>query len=386
MTSTFCRALAPAVIAAAVALPAHAQPSPNASPGVSPGANPVCTRLETQLQTFDRGANDPSRAEQMRRYEEAAASQQNEIERQQVLARRMGCGGSSFFVLFNNEPAQCGPQNAKIQQMRANLEKINSDLAILERGGNAAERESQRHAILVALAQNNCGPQYRAAAAAAQPRSGLFETLFGGRSVFSGGGDSGWNLPSGSYRTICVRTCDGYFYPISFATSQDRFAEDEKTCRKSCPAAEVMLFAHRNPGEDVSQAVSTGGQLYSSLPNAFRFRQAFDQSCSCRRPGESWANALRNIEDSTVEAGDIVVNEQRSRQMSQPRVDAQGRPIAPPPPAPRSATRAATPGAAAPAQAPAAAPAPEAKSEEPPQKPDPNRPVRAVGPTFLPGR
>ena len=369
MTSMLCRAMTPLALAATLALPAYAQP------------NPACPRLEAQLQNFDRGGGDPARADQIRRYQEAATGQQGEIERQQTLARRMGCGNGGFFVLFSNEPAQCGPQNAKIQQMRANLDKIHSDLASLERGGSG-DRDGQRQAILMALAQNNCGPQYQTAAAAQPQRGGgLFESLFGRGSVFSGGDSA----PGGNFRTLCVRTCDGYFYPISFSTSSDRFAEDEKACRNSCPAAEVMLFAHRNPGEDVSQAVSTGGQLYSSLPNAFRFRQAFDSGCSCRRPGESWANALKNADDS-IESGDIVVNEQRARQLSQPVRDAQGRPIAASP-APRPATRAATS-----AVPPAAAPAAEAKSEDAapspatPVKPDPNRTVRAVGPTFLPAR
>jgi len=375
MTLTLFRVLAPAVIAIAALIPAHAQQSPN------------CTRLEAQLSAFDRSAADQSRAEQTRRFEEAAKNQQAEVDRQQASARRMGCENNSFFVLFSGQPAQCGPLNAKIQQMRANLDRIQSDLERL-RSNSAPEREGQRRAILVALAQNNCGQQYQAAVASTQPRGGLFESLFGPGTIFSPGGDSpGWSSSGGNFRTICVRTCDGYFYPISFATSADRFAEDEKACQKSCPAAEVMLFAHRNPGEDVNQAVSTSGQLYTALPNAFRYRQAFDSNCSCRNQGETWAQTLKNVEDNTIEQGDIVVNEERARQMSQPRVDTQGRPIRPEPrtrPDPKiadpKAARNATP---APAPAPAATPA---SAEEAPDKPNPKRPVRAVGPTFIPAR
>ena len=153
-----------------------------------------------------------------------------------------------------------------------------------------------------------------------------------------------------------------------------------------------MLFSHRNPGEDINQAVSTaGGQLYTSLPNAFKYRQAWDNNCSCRRAGESWAQTMKNVDDTTVEQGDIVVNDQRARQLSQPRFDAQGRPLRPEPAsaAPRPAPR---PGSGtAPVQAqplsaatPPAEAQPTAKSE--PVKPDPNRTVRAVGPTFLPAR
>ena len=148
-----------------------------------------------------------------------------------------------------------------------------------------------------------------------------------------------------------------------------------------------MLFAHRNPGEDVSQAVSTGGQLYSTLPNAFRYRQAFDSKCSCRQPGESWAQALRSIEDNTLEQGDIVVSEERARLMSQPRFDAQGKPIRPEPRAnARPDQKAADPRAAKSAAPAPAAAVNAAPADEAPDKPDPKRPVRAVGPTFIPAR
>ena len=324
----------------------------------------------------------PTRAEQVRRYEEAAANQQAEIGRQEALARRTGCGNNSFFVLFSGEPAQCGPMNAKIQQMRGNLESMQSELARMQDGGNP-ERDGQRRNILVALAQNNCGQQYNAAIAAApQPRGGLFESLFGPGTVSTppGANAPGWSMPSGSYRTVCVRTCDGYYYPISYAASPARFAEDEKLCQKSCPAAEVMLFAHRNPGEDMSQAVSTSGQLYSALPNAYKYRQAFDSACSCRAPGESWAKTLKGIDDSTVERGDIVVNDQRARQLSQPRVDAQGKPIAVAPRTPVKLEPKARCADGTAAHRPRSMP--QRAMSRP--KPDPNRPVQPSD--FLPGR
>ena len=64
MISTLRRSFAPAVLVIAAALPAYGQ-----------SQNPNCTRLESQLATFDRSAADPARAEQIKRFEEAAASQ-----------------------------------------------------------------------------------------------------------------------------------------------------------------------------------------------------------------------------------------------------------------------------------------------------------------------
>jgi hypothetical protein len=387
------RALMPAAAVFAALLPVHAQqPAPQPPPAQQ---NPYCSRLEAQLQAFDRGASDSARADQLRKFEEAAANQQGEIDRQEATARRAGCEKNSFLVLFSGQPAACAPLNNKIQQMKDNLDRIQVDMERLK-GDAGPEREGQRRAIVVALAQNNCGAQYQQQVAAAPPArsGGFFQSIFGSRSSSEpGGGDMPGmsSAPSGTFRTICVRTCDGFYYPISAATSSARFADDEKACRASCPASEVQLYSHRNPGEGINEAVSvTTQQPYPAMPTAFRYRTALDQSCSCRRPGESWSQALKNVEDTTVEQGDIVVNDQRARQLSQPRVDAQGKPIrtAPLPlaarPDPKAAQPAATPAAPAPV-ATAATPAGNAPAEEP-SKPDPNRKVRAVGPTFLPAR
>jgi hypothetical protein len=414
MKSILRRVVAPAavLIAAAVSAPfsAHGQQIIAPEPGLpagppqsspAPQGNPVCTRLEGQLAAFDRGSSDPARAEQIRKYEEAAASQQRELNNQQAQSQRLNCQANAFFVLFQGgQNPQCGPLNSKISQMRGNLDRINADLERLRGDSGQEQREGQRRAILVALSQNNCGAQYRAAVASAPPQRGgnLFESLFGpgpGAVLAPNASDSGYSGASGGgYRTVCVRTCDGFFYPISFSTNSTRFADDEKTCQKSCPAAEVMLFTHRNPGEDINQAVSTtSGQLYTSLPNAFKYRQAWDNNCSCRKAGESWAQTMKNVDDNTVEQGDIVVNDQSARQLSQPRFDALGRPIRPAPqpasavsrPAPRPTGPAPVQSAPLPAAAnPLADAQPAAKSE--PVKPDPNRNIRAVGPTFLPAR
>jgi hypothetical protein len=187
---------------------------------------------------------------------------------------------------------------------------------------------------------------------------------------------------SGNYRTICVRLCDGYYWPISFSATPAKFADDTRACQSSCPASEVALYAHRNPGEDANQAVSTATQQpYTTLPNAFKYRQAFDNACSCRAAGQTWSQALKQIEDSTVERGDVVVTEERARQLSQPRFDAQGKPIRQEPPSRPARIDPKTGKPVTPAAALATSNTP---TEEGTEQPDPKRPVRAVGPTFIP--
>ncbi|MBI4274733.1 MAG: DUF2865 domain-containing protein [Rhizobiales bacterium] len=327
----------------------------------------LCQRLEGQLTGIDRGGGlDPARAEQARRYEDAAKQQQFELDRTLAHSRRIGCEGSGFF-LFGSQPAQCGSLNTQIQQMRSNLNRIQTDLQRIQATGSGPEREGQRRAILTALAQNDCGPQYRAAAQAAQPR-GLFESLFGSNSIFGNLAQSG-----STFRTICVRTCDGFYFPISFATTQAHFREDEQICHRMCPAAEVILYSHRNPGEEVAQAVSISGRLYTELPNAFQYRKEYNAACSCKKPGETWAQALKHLDDYTLERGDIVVTEERAKAMAQPR-DAKGRPV-------KSGTQ---PGQVTPTASPDDA---EGQSTDDKKKEDDTkRKVRTVGPQLLPTR
>jgi hypothetical protein len=166
-----------------------------------------------------------------------------------------------------------------------------------------------------------------------------------------------------------------------------KFAEDERLCQRLCPAAEAVLYSHRNPGEDVTQSVSSSGRSYSELPTAFSYRKQFDAACSCRAPGQSWSEALRQLDDQTLVRGDIVVTEEQSKLLSQPRTDAQGKPIRIDANPARAAAAAKSAGpksaVAAPTPAPVeTSPAPEEKAEEDRAK----RKIRAVGPAFYPTR
>jgi Protein of unknown function (DUF2865) len=359
------RGLAPAALFFVASLTATQaqQPLPGAG---SPQRNPMCVRLESQLATVDRGHVDPARAEQIKRYEDTANRQQAELDRLSAQARRLGCEGRGFFSLFGGQPQQCAPINHQIQQMRANLDKVLNDLQRLQ--GNSADREGERRAILVSLAQNDCGPQYRAAANRSAP--GFFESLFGGFGNNNAPGMPPTSSGSGdTYRTICVRTCDGFYFPVSYSTTPSRFHDDEQVCQRMCPASETALYSHRNPGEDVSQAISSAGRYYSELPTAFAYRKAFNASCSCKAPGQTWADALGHLDDQTLERGDIVVTEEQAKILSQP-LDARGKPTAARPKGPMPTPE------PTPAVTPAAAPTPNGEPGK--------RQVRTVGPTFLP--
>jgi len=292
--------------------PSH---SPAAQPALNPArTNPICVRLEGQLASFDQGTADPGRAQQIQQTEAAIAKQQADIDRATAQAHKSGCAGSGFFALFSALSPQCGPITSQIQQMRGDLDRMTSDLQQLQSG--SSNQADQRRALIGQLAQNNCGAQYTAAANSQGGPQGFFDALFGGGTIVNPNGDG---APNGTYHTVCVRSCDGYYFPISYSTLPTHFAEDEKVCQRECPAADVALYSYRNPGESMDQAVSTSGQLYTALPSAYRYRTQLVSGCSCRKAGESWEDALKNADDSsTLESGDIVVTDQNAKTLSQP--------------------------------------------------------------------
>jgi hypothetical protein len=344
--------------------PAPNQPAPapsNQPPASQPGANqaasnPVCYRLQQQLASVDQG--DPARADQIKRADEAIAKQQADLDRALSQAHKAGCAGEGFFALFSALSPQCGPITSSIQQMRGNLDRMTSEEQQLKSGGGA--QDGQRRALIGALAQNNCGAQYTSAAQQSGPANFL-DALFGNGTIVNPSGDG---APSGTYHTVCVRTCDGFYFPISYSTNATRFADDEKSCQRLCPASEAALYSFRNPGEGMDQAVSNTGQLYTALPNAYRYRKEVVSGCSCRRAGQSWADALKGADDSTtLETGDIVVTDQNARLLSLP---------------PKERGKA----AATVASQPSAANASTAASNSTPTDPS-KRVVRTVGPPFL---
>jgi hypothetical protein len=326
-------------------------------------ASPVCVRLEGQLATINSGSTDPARAAQIKQAEDAVAKQQADLDRAVAQGHKQGCEGTGFFSLFSSLSPQCGPVTQQIQQMRGNLDRMMSDLEQLKSGSN--NQDDQRRAVLGQLAQNNCGAQYTAAANAAGGPRGFFDALFGGGTILNPNGDG---APSGTYHTVCVRTCDGYYFPISYSTTASRFADDQHACQRLCPAAEATLYAFRNPGEGMEQAMSINGQPYTALPTAFQYRKQFTPTCSCRRPGQSWADALKDADDSsTLESGDIVVTDKNASALSQ----------VPQTPAAKAAAKAGANAAAAPG-APPTAPTANAANTDSVKKT-----VRTVGPPFV---
>lgn len=102
-------------------------------------------------------------------------------------------------------------------------------------------------------------------------------------------GSEGWyHGHGGTYRTLCVRLCDGAYFPVSFSTTRNWFARDEAVCKSKC-GAPARLFVAPNPGGSPESMRDRNGASYVALPTAFQFRKGKVAGCSCRP--EAWESA-----------------------------------------------------------------------------------------------
>jgi Protein of unknown function (DUF2865) len=85
-----------------------------------------------------------------------------------------------------------------------------------------------------------------------------------------------------AYRTICVRLCDGYYFPLSNTSSRQRFSQDAQKCMGQYALGQAELFYHPFPNGDASQAVSLDGKRYPDQPYAFAFRSRFFPQCAAQ--------------------------------------------------------------------------------------------------------
>lgn len=101
-----------------------------------------------------------------------------------------------------------------------------------------------------------------------------------------------------TFRTVCVRLCDGASFPISFATTRDRFKADAARCKSGC-GSPARLFVGPPDGE-MQDLADVKGHAYSELANAFKFRTGYDAACTCK--GQPWETAELERHKALAEA------------------------------------------------------------------------------------
>ncbi|QCK88083.1 DUF2865 domain-containing protein [Phreatobacter aquaticus] len=116
----------------------------------------------------------------------------------------------------------------------------------------------------------------------------------------------------GGATAYCVRSCDGYYFPVGPAQSGGSRQAQDMTCNALCPGADVALYRTHNGGT-IETAAGPRGQVYQSLRNAFRFREKFDATCTCSGLGATGLGRVAITNDFTLRSGDIVVTERGVR-------------------------------------------------------------------------
>jgi hypothetical protein len=320
-----------------------------------------CMQLQQELASAQGGG---AGREELPRIEQQIAQADRVFQGTQAAMEDAGCF-ESFFIFGRGlvRSPKCLKMNDRVEDARRQLTQFQQQRQAILGGGGNRRRQAE---LNDALARSGCGGQVRA------PRRGG-----GGLFDFFGGGRESEQVPqtpiyrsidpNGRYRSVCVRLCDGFFYPISYATYGARLGQDATQCQSNC-AAPAELYVYRNPGQEIEQAVSLNGSAYMDLPVALRFRKEYVNGCSCKQaeynPTEIEAANTRAEADTGA-------------------TPAKGKGKAPPPPqapAPQAAAPAATgdqPGLnldVTGSNEPAAPPAPEAAPAAIPQAQEPPPP------------
>lgn len=95
----------------------------------------------------------------------------------------------------------------------------------------------------------------------------------------------------GSYRTVCVRLCDGYFWPVSFAAGRTSLEQDQRKCEQSCESP-VRLYTAKDAEAPLEEMRDENGRSYRDLKTAFVYRSSYLENCKCRaHPWEAEAQA-----------------------------------------------------------------------------------------------
>jgi Protein of unknown function (DUF2865) len=291
----------------------------------SAAAQPIdCPRLAAQINAL--AASGPGRANH---YGAAVQKQRNDLDRTIRYARSLGCDRGQFFM-FDTAPPQCHGLNAQIQQLQATLAQYE--------GG---ELTARYNSYCRGQVQTSPQPQQR----------GFFETLLGvfqpNQNPYPAGQPpfeevrplDGEDLrPHGGSQAVCVRSCDGGFFPLTVSVRNADPDQLASLCQALCPNATVSVYT-RAPFGDISTAVSLeGGAPYSESPTALKFQKSFDAACTCKPPGQTWAEALAGAEDllGSAHKTDVLVTPENSAEMAKPKLEKAARPSTVPAPAPNS--------------------------------------------------
>ncbi|ACK49114.1 conserved hypothetical protein [Methylocella silvestris BL2] len=271
-----------------------------------------CAGLQAKIAEIDRGGGRPARG--------AGPSREQVANLNRIIgvARSLGCDRPE--VAFSGAAGnRCPGLNAQIRDLQAAVGQAQSQ-------GGPADRAAAR-VELVARFNTYCRNQ--------PPRQrGFFEQLFGIPSApetqpqpeMPGVPEEAHeeeSRPHGGSQALCVRTCDGGFFPLNVSARGADSGQLTSLCQALCPNTTVAVYT-RAPNREVESSVSLEGGLYSEMPNAGKFEKSFDPACTCKPPGQSWVDALAGADNvlNQQRKGDILVTPEKSAELSAPKAPA----------------------------------------------------------------
>lgn len=264
-------------------------------------ASGVCERLSARLAGLPTGFTTNA---SLRDFTGAVSRQNIELRRAKNDRRRMECSSDSVVVIGGDDEAACAELDDTIARMEENLRQLKAQRRHLIGGGD----DDVRRRILAAMELNGCSGapregwdagsaegQFASAAEGKEVHRNILRDLPPDSDAYPLLLDAPRaELPltdddfAGSLRTMCVRTCDGAFFPISSHATPADFGRDADLCRARCPGAETELYYHVLATEEADQMVSaTTGRPYTDLPTAFAYRARSVGSpgiCGCGIP------------------------------------------------------------------------------------------------------
>jgi hypothetical protein len=248
-----------------------------------PSVANVCRSIQAELATIGSAQQDNRYA---RHYAGEAARLHSHMQ-------SIGCDRQSFLMFGKPAPRECQGYRAQLAQFQA--------------AAGAGQRNTARRQQLLSM-QTSHGCNNRA------PReltAGLFDD--GSRrsslevrpntridpddddeSPREGNPRVESRIRGISGKAVCVRLCDGFYFPLDLRSSSVR-EDGEAACQMLCPASDTKVFI--KPGE-IENARSLEGENYTALPNALRYRKTYDATCYCRQQGETFSSQLPRVLNS----------------------------------------------------------------------------------------
>jgi hypothetical protein len=233
-----------------------------------------------------------------------------EIRKVQQNMQRVGCS-SSVSVLDASGRDICQDLQTTLAAMQANKQQLLQQRDAANRKGGINPRRKELQAALHANACDAQEPLPPDSAAGATDAPRPFEAPI--YPEYSGLSNAPSSILRGEliqpygqsgYRTLCVRTCDGAFFPISPNTPPADFGRDAAQCQRMCPGTETELYYSRL-SEEADDMVSTiTGQPYRNMPNAFAYRNRAPGKpgqCGCSDANRSPLSASNAASSSVIE-------------------------------------------------------------------------------------